>query len=108
MAKGLVRGCAHITGGGFTDNVDRILPSNCTAAIDCKTWTPAPIFKWLQGKGGVNNKEMYRTFNMGIGMVLAVRKKDAGALLRSKELLKFDPTIIGRVEAGDGKVEMTY
>jgi phosphoribosylformylglycinamidine cyclo-ligase len=108
MEKGLVRGCAHITGGGFTDNVDRILPTNCNAAIDCSAWTPAPIFNWLQSKGGVDNREMYRTFNMGIGMVLAAEKKDVAMLLSSKELSPFDPRIIGRIVPGNGKVEMAY
>jgi phosphoribosylformylglycinamidine cyclo-ligase len=108
MVKGLIRGCAHITGGGFTDNVDRILPSNCNAAINCSSWTPAPIFGWLQKEGGVNNKEMYRTFNMGIGMVLAVRRKDVDSIVSSKELQQFDPRVIGEIVPGNGKVEMAY
>ena len=58
MKKGLIHGCAHITGGGFTDNVDRILPPACDAAIDCKTWTPNPIFTWMQKQGRVDNLEM--------------------------------------------------
>jgi phosphoribosylformylglycinamidine cyclo-ligase len=108
MAKGFIRGCAHITGGGFTDNVNRILPSKCNATIDCTAWTPAPIFSWLQSKGCVDNKEMYRTFNMGIGMVLAVRKNVADRLLHSKELVQFDPKIIGKIVPGNGKVEMGF
>jgi phosphoribosylformylglycinamidine cyclo-ligase len=108
MAKGLIRGCAHITGGGFTDNVDRILPSACNAAIDCRAWSPNPIFRWLQKHGDVDNKEMYRTFNMGIGMVLAVRKNDADRVTHSKELLQFGPRIIGTVVSGAGKVELRF
>jgi phosphoribosylformylglycinamidine cyclo-ligase len=108
MAKGLIRGCAHITGGGFTDNVDRILPSGCNAAINCAAWAPAPIFSWLQKQGCVENSEMYRTFNMGIGMVLAVRKNDAERVVRLKELQPFSPRVIGTVVPGNGKVELGF
>ncbi len=108
MKKGLVRGCAHITGGGFTDNVDRILPPKCDAAIDCKTWTPNPIFAWLQKHGKVENHEMYRTFNMGIGMVLAVKQADAAVVLCSKELVQFKPRIVGTVVTGTGKVNLEF
>ena len=108
MKKGLIRGCAHITGGGFTDNVDRILPSKCDAAIDCTSWTPDPIFAWLQEHGCVENHEMYRTFNMGIGMVLAVKPTDAKSVLQSKLLAKFKPRVIGTVVAGGGKVRLGF
>jgi phosphoribosylformylglycinamidine cyclo-ligase len=108
MKKGLIRGCAHITGGGFTDNVDRILPPKCDAAIDCASWTPDPIFTWLQEHGGVENLEMYRTFNMGIGMVLAVKPTDAKSVLQSKLLAKFKPRVIGTVVAGSGKVRLGF
>ena len=108
MKKGLIRGCAHITGGGFTDNVDRILPLKCDAAIDCRAWTPNPIFAWLQKHGRVENHEMYRTFNMGIGMVLAVKQTDAALVLRSKELAEFKPRIVGTVVTGTGKVVLEF
>ena len=108
MRRGLIRGCAHITGGGFTDNVDRILPPYCDAAIDCRTWTPDAIFTWMQKQGGVENHEMYRTFNMGIGMVLAVRPADADKVLRAKEISKFEPRVVGTVVAGNGKVKLTF
>jgi phosphoribosylformylglycinamidine cyclo-ligase len=108
MKKKLIRGCAHITGGGFTDNVDRILPANCDADIDCATWTPLPIFRWLQEKGCVENHEMYRTFNMGIGMVLAVHPKDAPSVLKSKHIAKFQPRMIGVVTSGNGKVNLEF
>ena len=108
MKKGLIAGCAHITGGGFTDNVDRILPKNCDAAIDCSAWTPEPIFKWMQNVGGVENREMYRTFNMGIGMVLAVKPSDANRVLAAKAIAKFEPRVVGTVTAGNGKVNLKF
>ena len=108
MKKGLIHGCAHITGGGFTDNVDRILPPACDAAIDCKTWTPNPIFTWMQKQGRVDNLEMYRTFNMGIGMVLAVKAADAPVVLASKEIAPFKPRVIGTVVKGTGNVSLEF
>ena len=108
MKQGLVRGCAHITGGGFTDNVDRILPPGCDAAIDCTTWTPDAIFTWMQKTGNVENHEMYRTFNMGIGMVLAVKPSDAGKVLRAKAISKFEPRVVGTITTGKGKVNLKF
>jgi phosphoribosylformylglycinamidine cyclo-ligase len=108
MKKGLIRGCAHITGGGFTDNVDRILPPKCDAAIDCRTWTPDAIFTWMQKQANVKNHEMYRTFNMGIGMVLAVKPTDADKVLRAKEIAKFEPRVVGTITAGSGKVNLKF
>jgi len=108
MKKGLVRGCAHITGGGFTDNVDRVLPPKCDAAIDAKSWTPDPIFAWMQKTGRVENKEMYRTFNMGIGMVLAVKPSDVNTVVKAKEIAKFEPRVVGTITAGSGKVNLKF
>jgi phosphoribosylformylglycinamidine cyclo-ligase len=108
MKKGLIRGCAHITGGGFTDNVDRVLPPKCDAAIDAKSWTPDPIFAWMQKTGRVENKEMYRTFNMGIGMVLAVKPSDADKVLKAKAIAMFEPRVVGTITAGKGKVNLKF
>lgn len=108
MQKNLVKGCAHITGGGFQDNVDRILPENCNATIDTKTWTPDPIFKYMQEQGNVENEEMYHTFNMGVGLVMAVKASDVEQVMNSQELQGFDPTIIGMITHGCGKVELGF
>ena len=108
MKKKLIKGCAHITGGGFQENIDRILPSDCDAVIETKTWDPDPIFRFLQSAGGVENNEMYRTFNMGVGLVLAVGKRDGARVLKSAEIRPFRPRLIGRITAGRGKVEMVY
>jgi phosphoribosylformylglycinamidine cyclo-ligase len=108
MDRGLIKGCAHITGGGFQDNVDRIMPPGCDAAIDTKTWTPDPIYKFLQQAGNVETDEMYHTFNMGIGMVLVVDPKQADAVLKSPEISVFEPRRIGKIIKGSGKVVMEY
>jgi phosphoribosylformylglycinamidine cyclo-ligase len=67
----LIRGMAHITGGGITDNLPRMLPSGTHAAIDRSAWQTPPIFQWLQQAGGVPDADMLRTFNMGIGLIIA-------------------------------------
>lgn len=67
-----IKGMAHITGGGITENVPRVLPENCVAQIDANAWTLPKLFQWLQHAGNVETQEMYRTFNCGIGMVVIV------------------------------------
>lgn len=67
-----IKGMAHITGGGITENVPRVLPENCVAQIDAQAWQLPKLFQWLQQAGNVATQEMYRTFNCGIGMVLIV------------------------------------
>jgi phosphoribosylformylglycinamidine cyclo-ligase len=98
---------AHITGGGFTDNVPRVLPESLDAIIDRSAWTVPPIFSEMARRGPVTRDEMDRTFNMGIGMVLVVdaassdsvqaRLRDAGEL----------PVVIGHVESGSRRVRYT-
>jgi phosphoribosylformylglycinamidine cyclo-ligase len=72
-----VKGMAHITGGGITENVPRILPAGLTAEINVKNWDLPPLFKWLQAEGNIADSEMYKTFNCGIGMAIIVAKEDA-------------------------------
>jgi phosphoribosylformylglycinamidine cyclo-ligase len=108
MDKGIIKGCAHITGGGFTDNVDRILPQNCDAIINAKSWEPLPIFKYLQTTGNVENLEMYRTFNMGIGMVIIVSSKDVDVVLGDDGIAGFGPVVIGEIVSGIGVVKMVF
>jgi phosphoribosylformylglycinamidine cyclo-ligase len=81
MAKVAVKGLAHITGGGLTENIPRVLPADVCAHLDSSKWPRLPIFDWLQKHGHVDNAEMRRTFNCGIGMVLVVAKGDAKAAL---------------------------
>ncbi|MBL8520381.1 MAG: phosphoribosylformylglycinamidine cyclo-ligase [Betaproteobacteria bacterium] len=84
---GVVKGLAHITGGGLTENIPRVLPDGVTAAIDRTSWTRPPVFSWLQEHGKIDDSEMARTFNCGIGMVLVVDAANAtnvSAFLRSE------------------------
>ncbi|MCP9759807.1 phosphoribosylformylglycinamidine cyclo-ligase [Aquitalea sp. S1-19] len=79
MAELPVKGMAHITGGGITENTPRVLPENCVAKIDAASWDLPKLFQWLQDKGQVDAQEMYRTFNCGIGMVVIVAAEHADA-----------------------------
>ncbi len=108
MQRGMIKGCAHITGGGFQENIDRILPAGCSAVIETSRWRPEPVFEFLKQAGNVENDEMYRTFNMGVGMALAVGEKHAEAVVGAPELAAFEPLCIGRVESGNGTVTMEY
>lgn len=79
MAEMTVKGMAHITGGGITENVPRVLPANVVAQIDAKSWTMPKLFQWLQEQGNVAPQEMYKTFNCGVGMVVIMSAADAAA-----------------------------
>ncbi|GHD77754.1 phosphoribosylformylglycinamidine cyclo-ligase [Vogesella fluminis] len=79
MEKLTVKGMAHITGGGITENTPRVLPENTVAQIDAGSWALPKLFQWLQAEGNVDAQEMYRTFNCGIGMVVIVDAADADA-----------------------------
>jgi len=79
MQQITVKGMAHITGGGLTENVPRVLPANLVAEIDSATWPQSKLFQWLQAGGNVEAQEMFRTFNCGIGMVVIVAASDAEA-----------------------------
>ena len=84
MAELPVKGMAHITGGGLTGNVPRVLPQHLTAVIDSKAWDMPPLFRWMQQQGNITDDEMHRTFNCGIGMVVIVAAEDAA---RAQQLL---------------------
>jgi phosphoribosylformylglycinamidine cyclo-ligase len=77
-----VHGMAHLTGGGFFENVPRILPNTCRAEIDIRNWPNLPVFEVIQQIGNVDVHEMYRTFNMGIGFIIVVRQNDKDAALK--------------------------
>jgi phosphoribosylformylglycinamidine cyclo-ligase len=100
---GMIKGLAHITGGGLIDNLPRILPANCDAVIETKSWRVPRIFQRLQQNGNIDPQEMYQVFNMGIGMVAIVAERDAQramSILRSRR--------IGRIERGNGKTRLVF
>ena len=103
MPAGMLHGLAHITGGGLIDNLPRVLPRNCDAVIDTKSWRVPAIFELLQRHGKVDRSEMFQVFNMGIGMVAIVAEKDAA---RAISILKAKR--IGRIERGGGKTRLTF
>ena len=96
---------AHITGGGITDNLPRILPAGTDAVIDRSRWEPPAIFKWLQRTGQVPEADMLRTFNMGIGLILACDAAEEQRLLKAlKAAGEAGAVRIGEIRAGTGSV----
>lgn len=106
MEKVNIHGMAHITGGGLVDNVPRMMPDGLTAVIDRSTWKPSTVFQVLQDIGGIDREEMFRVFNMGIGMVLAVRENNVVEAVEILKANKEKPVIIGLVEKGDKAVHL--
>jgi phosphoribosylformylglycinamidine cyclo-ligase len=102
--KKVVHGMAHITGGGLVGNVPRVLPKNCDAAIKKSSWPVHKIFTFLQDKGPVEEAEMFRVFNMGIGFVLIVAEDFADSIVKKLTRLGEKVYRIGRVTTGTGKV----
>jgi len=98
-----VRGIAHITGGGLVDNMPRILPDGCGVEIDVTAWQVPPLFDYLASAGGVEDGEMFRVFNMGIGLTIIVPRSDDGAM-ESAEGLRWPAVMVGEVVEGDGTV----
>lgn len=92
-----VSGIAHITGGGLEENISRILPSGLKLKIKPNSWDVPAVFKWIQKLGNVEEKEMARVFNMGIGLVMLVRPDDAGPLAEHLRTLNETPFLIGEV-----------
>jgi phosphoribosylformylglycinamidine cyclo-ligase len=103
MKKVDIHGMAHITGGGLYDNVPRVLPDTVDAVFDRSTWKVPPIFQFIEEAGKVDHEEMFRVFNMGIGYVLMVGKKDVDQTLKILKANKQRAIIIGEIVAGSGK-----
>lgn len=102
LDSGKIKGLAHITGGGLLENIPRVLPENVSVEIKRGSWNELPIFGLMQKIGNVEEKEMFRTFNMGIGMVVICAEAD-------KEFFKenlIEAVEIGRVIEGDGEVKI--
>ena len=95
-----IKGIAHITGGGLTENIPRILPSGCSVSIDRSSWPGLPVFDTIKELGNIDTEEMYRAFNMGVGMVFIIDKKSSNAVANS--LKGITPVYeIGEVTEGD-------
>ncbi|PYS98185.1 MAG: phosphoribosylformylglycinamidine cyclo-ligase [Acidobacteria bacterium] len=102
LDSGKIKGLAHITGGGFLENIPRILPEGVSVEIERGTWTELPVFGAMQKLGNVSDKEMFRTFNMGIGMIVVVSVSDKDEILSSIA----DAREIGHIIAGSKEVHV--
>ena len=96
-----VKGCSHITGGGFYENVPRMLPEGVHAVIEKSSYEVPAIFRMLQKEGDIEEHMMYNTFNMGIGLVLAIDPKDVDTVLEAVKAAGETPYVIGHIEAGE-------
>jgi len=101
-----IHGISHITGGAFYDKISRILPKNIDARINKNSWSVPEIFRLIQNKGNVEDREMYHTLNMGIGMVLIVEAQASSAIIKKLSELKLKSWVIGQAVQGNKKVEI--
>jgi phosphoribosylformylglycinamidine cyclo-ligase len=102
IAMQSVHGMAHITGGGLTENIIRVVPDELGIALDSNLWTMPPVFDWLQREGNVARQEMWRTFNCGIGFTVIVGKSEADSTMANLRALNLPAAQIGEVVKADG------
>ena len=100
-----IHALSHITGGGLQENIPRVLPEGCKAVIDTQSWEQPEVFKWLQRNGNVDPYEMYRTFNCGVGMIIAVDNADAEQALKVLKEQDEEAWIIGHIAEVNGDEE---
>lgn len=96
-----IRACSHITGGGFYENIPRMLPEGMRAVVKKDSYEVPAVFRLLQKKGGIEEEMMYNTYNMGIGMLLAVRSEDADKAMEAVRAAGETPYVVGSIEAGE-------
>ena len=101
-----IKGCSHITGGGFYENIPRMLPENICAVVEKDSYDVLPIFKLMQKVGGIEETMMYNTFNMGLGMIVAVAKEDVDATMEAIKAAGETPYVVGHCEAGEKGVRL--
>ena len=101
VLKGAIKGMAHITGGGITDNLPRVLPPGTAAAVDRTSWTVPPLFQWLQRSGDVPDDDMLRAFNMGIGLIIVCTPALADTVMDDFRSRHESPVVIGEITRGD-------
>jgi phosphoribosylformylglycinamidine cyclo-ligase len=101
LAQGLVKGMAHITGGGITENLPRVLPEGCAGAIQTASWQIPPLFTLLQQRGSISTDEMFRAFNMGIGLVAIAAGAAVDVVIELLERAGEHPVALGSVIPGD-------
>lgn len=96
-----IQACSHITGGGFYENIPRMLPEGMRAVVKKDSYEVPAVFRLLQKKGGIEEEMMYNTYNMGIGMLLAVRSEDADKAMEAVRAAGETPYVVGSIEAGE-------
>ena len=101
-----IKGCSHITGGGFYENIPRMLPENICAVVEKDSYDVLPIFKLMQKVGGIEETMMYNTFNMGLGMIVAVAKEDVDTVMEAIKAAGETPYVVGHCEAGEKGVRL--
>lgn len=106
LRKFKIKGIAHITGGGIKGNLCRILPKNCDAKVLTDSWRVPPIFKLIQKMGNIENEEMFKVFNMGIGLILVISKNETDRVLSRLSSLKETAYRIGEITLGKGEVKL--
>jgi phosphoribosylformylglycinamidine cyclo-ligase len=102
----VLKGCSHITGGGFYENIPRMLPEGIHAVVEKDSYPVLPIFKLMQEKGQIEEKMMYNTYNMGLGMVLAVDPADVEKTMAAIEAAGDKAYVVGKTEAGEKGVTL--
>jgi phosphoribosylformylglycinamidine cyclo-ligase len=108
LRVGGVKGFAHITGGGITENLPRALPEGMDADVDLNSWTPSPVFGWMAKSAGIAAPEMLRTFNCGIGMVAVVSEKCSGHVIEAFQQCGDKAMRLGHLVPGDGEAKVVY
>tara|TARA_B110000238_G_scaffold71535_1_gene78521 strand:+ start:1 stop:900 length:900 start_codon:yes stop_codon:yes gene_type:complete len=103
-----IKAIAHITGGGLTENIPRILPNNINGLIDFKKINMPKVFSYIQDRGSIDNQEILKVLNCGIGMTLVVNKKDAQSIINDLKKIKLNSSIIGNIIEGKGKSRIEY
>jgi len=105
---GAVKGFAHITGGGITENLPRCVANGLDAEVELDGWTPAPVFAWLAQTAGIAAEEMLRTFNCGIGLVAVVAEKDSGHVIDAFQTCGDKAVRLGKLVPGSGEAKVVY
>lgn len=101
-----IKACSHITGGGFYENIPRMLPEGIRAVVEKNSYDVPPIFEMLKKDGDIKEEIMYNTFNMGLGMIIAVDEKDVEAAMKAMKAAGETPFVVGRTEAGEKGVTL--
>jgi phosphoribosylformylglycinamidine cyclo-ligase len=108
IASYSVHGLCHVTGGGITENLPRVIPDNLCAEINLQSWKRLPIFDWIQQQGNVAQEEMLRVFNCGIGMLVVTQQSDADNILKACSNHNINADVIGEVKTGEGASHVIY